>query len=345
MGYTAACLNELVNMNINVYVVGWDKKKLVKYNFANSESFEFRGRSSFETSYALLKWVQQKEPNVIYVSGRMDKAYLYVAKYFKKRCTPVISGFDNQWHGTIKDYIKALFSRPLFHQYFSHLWVAGYDQFNYGIRLGFNKERILLNVYSCDYQKFQKVFKRRSAKNFLSSRTLFFVGRFADVKNLDFLLRVYSSLTIEERNGWKLVLIGEGPLKKELSENYGHDEDVEFQSFKGPNELIADTVNYGAFILPSKKEAWGVVLQEFAVAGFPILASSACGGAKFFVKEGINGFTFDPLSSDDLRTNLKKLFNLKTSALVSMKENSHRLGSIITPRDWASTLVNLKGEF
>ena len=44
--------------------------------------------------------------------------------------------------------------------------------------------------------------------------------------------------------------------------------------------------------MPSKKEPWGVVLQEMAIAGLPLLTSQHVGAATMFLEEHENGLVF-----------------------------------------------------
>ncbi len=75
------------------------------------------------------------------------------------------------------------------------------------------------------------------------------------------------------------------------------------------------------FILPSKIEPWGLVVQEAMAAGLPILVSKTSGCALDFVKEGINGFSFDPNSSLDLNKKITKMFS-DDSLLEKMSKES-----------------------
>jgi glycosyltransferase involved in cell wall biosynthesis len=46
------------------------------------------------------------------------------------------------------------------------------------------------------------------------------------------------------------------------------------------------------FVLPSRHDGWGVVLNEAASAGKAIIASDTCGAAHHLVSPGVNGFRF-----------------------------------------------------
>ena len=66
----------------------------------------------------------------------------------------------------------------------------------------------------------------------------------------------------------------------------------------------ADIVTYyfksDIFILPSMSEPWGLVVNEALLCGLPVIVSNKCGSAPELVKDGKNGFTFNPESRSEL---------------------------------------------
>ncbi|MBL0119976.1 MAG: glycosyltransferase [Saprospiraceae bacterium] len=84
-------------------------------------------------------------------------------------------------------------------------------------------------------------------------------------------------------------------------------------------------------------EPWGVVIHEFAIAGFPIICSDACGASDVFVRDGYNGYTFKKNDKVSLKRVLKKVLNLPNEQLCMMAHRSHILGGYLTPEMWAAT--------
>jgi glycosyltransferase involved in cell wall biosynthesis len=50
-----------------------------------------------------------------------------------------------------------------------------------------------------------------------------------------------------------------------------------------------------AFILPSTREEWGLVVNEAMACSVPVLVSNRVGAHFDLVEEGVNGFTFEPM--------------------------------------------------
>ena len=87
-------------------------------------------------------------------------------------------------------------------------------------------------------------------------------------------------------------------------------------------------VYYGlasAFVHPAKEEAWGLVLNEAAASGLPILAGSAVGARFELLEEGTNGHTFDAYSDTDIAVTLEKTSRLSQDRLSDMGEASRRI--------------------
>ena len=62
-----------------------------------------------------------------------------------------------------------------------------------------------------------------------------------------------------------------------------------------------------AFIHASTTEPWGLVVNEAMASGLPVLVSNRCGCAADLVREGVNGFTFDPCNVEEIA---QKMFQL-----------------------------------
>jgi 1,2-diacylglycerol 3-alpha-glucosyltransferase len=110
---------------------------------------------------------------------------------------------------------------------------------------------------------------------------------------------------------WHLVLLGDGPLRSDLCRlisDLSLQDCVLLPGFKQYAELPAYYGLAGAFILPSlPNETWGLVVNEAMASGLPVMVSSACGCAQDLVREGVNGFIFDPFDIEQLAQLMLKL--------------------------------------
>ena len=115
-----------------------------------------------------------------------------------------------------------------------------------------------------------------------------------------------------------------------------HDKIKNF-GFVQPSALKEYIEQTGVFILPSQYEHWGVVVHEFAAAGFPLLCSDTTSAAHAFLEEGKNGHFHKPYKVDSILNALKKFVIANDVELNLMAEHSVTLSRTITPDTWAST--------
>lgn len=136
---------------------------------------------------------------------------------------------------------------------------------------------------------YQEQFKLKGKKIIL------YTGRLNVVKGLDLLLAAFAS---SRKEGWVLVLVGEGKEKEALriqARELGIETFVLFAGFYSGINLYAwyDLANF--FILPSRYEPFGAVVNEALVYGCPVVTSKYIGALDFVCER--NGIVFDPLDS------------------------------------------------
>jgi glycosyltransferase involved in cell wall biosynthesis len=122
-----------------------------------------------------------------------------------------------------------------------------------------------------------------------------YVGRLTEVKGLDLLIHAFAK---SENKNFKLVIVGDGNLKeslKELAQEIGIEKKIVFAGRYDGDRLYAWYSIANFFILPSRYEPFGAVVNESLVLGTPVVASKYI-GALDFIKEGENGSVFDPLN-------------------------------------------------
>lgn len=273
-------------------------------------------------------------PEVVYIAGWADKDYLKLGRELRNQGAVVIGGLDNVWRGSIKQRMSASISSWIVKPYFDYLWVAGNRQYQFAQRLGYSHDCILTDIYVADIDRFDNKDKHTFKKELL------YVGRFEKEKGVELLVEGFSSLTDKERNGWTLHLIGNGSLRNKIMPM----PDMLVQDFLQPEALVAATRDAGGFILPSLDEPWGVVVQEFAAAGLPLLLSNQVNAGEKFLIHHYNGFVFESGSIFSLKAALIRYFQLDPNQLASMGKRSHELAFTITPQVWAARLKSVLKE-
>jgi L-malate glycosyltransferase len=142
------------------------------------------------------------------------------------------------------------------------------------------------------------VFRKSSIqkpKKYGKNKILLFVGRLSDQKGVQYLIDAMQDISRYDKK-IKLLIIGEGPYKKDLeqrAESRGVSDNIEFLGSL-PTKEVAKYHNISdIFILPSLSnktgtEALGLSLLEAMSSGCAVIGTDV-GGIPFIIKDGDNG--------------------------------------------------------
>jgi glycosyltransferase involved in cell wall biosynthesis len=271
----------------------------------------------------IFELLQSIRPQILYVAGWVDKDYLRAVSRYRALggMTRVVCGIDDQWKGSLRQYIGRIYFRMFYRKLFDYMWVSGKPQYHYAQRFGYEYENIICNLLSADTSLFD--IKSDNARRFV------FVGRFTPVKGIDILIDAYNSLPDSVRVAWPLVLIGDGSLRDEIKKRASPQ--IIIKPYLQPVELRNELRHGGVACIPSYKEQWGVVIHELASLGYPMIISSVCGAATEFLINGYNGYIFKSADVNSLRNTLLKMASHTDSERSRFADRSQQLGKRITP--------------
>jgi glycosyltransferase involved in cell wall biosynthesis len=168
---------------------------------------------------------------------------------------------------------------------------------------------VVNNAYFAKEAQVFKPQKDRLKKELdLPDQVILFVGQLVDRKGLLTLLEAYQRLDVEHIG---LLIVGDGPLRSQY-ESYCADQglvNVRFVGFHDINSISRYFAVSDVFVLPSKREVWGLVVNEAMACGLPVLCSRNAGCSRNLIQEGLNGYTFDPQNSLELAGLLEVMLN------------------------------------
>ena len=272
----------------------------------------------------LINLINDFGPNCILMSSWNYKKYMKAAKLLKKNNIYVISMMDNQYHGTIKQKLGILFSCLLLKKTIDNFLVCSDRQAIFAKKLGYDD--VLYGLYAANINYFANnvnILKR--PKNFI------FVARLVPEKGLIFLLDAYHKYRKNNKNPWGLIIVGTGPLKHLVNDADG----VDYKGFVQPAYLPEIYLQGRCFILPSLFEPWGIVIQEAASSGLPIIASNTCGATVDYVRDGRNGYLITP-TPEGIEKSMTIFSQLSDKEIIRMSEISKSLGLSWSPKLLAS---------
>jgi glycosyltransferase involved in cell wall biosynthesis len=157
-----------------------------------------------------------------------------------------------------------------------------------------NPQSILTHAYGLSL--ISKNYKDQYALHDL--KVILFVGRLVKVKGLDLLISAISKV---ENQSFKLILVGEGKEKENLrmqAMELGLADKVIFAGHFNDVELYAWYTVANFFILPSRFEPFGAVVNEALILGCPVIASRYIGALEY-IEDEVNGLVFDPLDEKE----------------------------------------------
>ena len=336
-GYFLDCLSYFCeSTNSSALVVALPVNEEAPFDFIHSPRIEIIGRNTINGN-KLLDLAQSSEFQLVLSGGWSDRDYI---KALKCRSSPSILAFDNHWSASPRQIAGAVFSRLHLRSAFDRVFVPGYAQARFAKIMGFKPGHIYRGFYACDTSAFEKVMPNYNRHNKDSRKRIIYTGRYIPQKFSAALFDAFMSLPDEILSEWELHAYGTGI---EWDQRPVH-RAIIHHGFVQPEQLKQEMTMGHAFVLPSIFEPWGVVVHEFAAAGFPMLLSNAVGAAEAFLEVGENGFLFESGDAQRLYQGLVELLSCSNERLQRMGEHSRKLAQKITPVTWSQTLLQIAQE-
>jgi glycosyltransferase involved in cell wall biosynthesis len=330
-GYFLACAKELGQHPEveSVDIVHWPLNPEAPFQFSSTPQYTLHPKKNFNRG-ELKQFLAQINPTAIVCSGWMDADYNAMAKAYCK-LIPVVLTLDNWWTGSLKQWLAVLSSPFFIRRHFNRAWVPGAPQQPFAEKLGFRDKKLATGFYCADPKLFEKIHEIR--KNRQPSKKLLYVGRYIDVKGIRELWTAFERLS-DDFPEWELHCIGTGDL---WDERMLHPKIVH-HGFKQPDELAPYLEDAACFVMPSKKEPWGVVVHEMAIAGLPLLVSGQVGATTRFLESGRNG---EFMRNWNFEQVIKNFLELPEGTGKAMGEQSHRMGIRHQPQNWTEILLKI----
>jgi glycosyltransferase involved in cell wall biosynthesis len=159
--------------------------------------------------------------------------------------------------------------------------------------------------YFCDLAPFRAAAGQRKEKN--PAVRILFSGQFIERKGIDVLIDAFARIAHGAPN-LELLLLGtnQAPdsLRRLIPANIS--DRIHLLGFKQPAELPSIFAAADIFVLPSRHDGWGVVVNEALGAGLPIIISDRV-GARDLVEDGRNGLITRAGDVDELADALLQL--------------------------------------
>jgi len=336
--YYVACLRELCVQGHKILIFVQPPDPNAPFDPEQYQGFdEIQDRSCLSNT-AILSEVKLFQPDAVLVAGWADRGYMAVCQQLRKDLVvPVIAGCDTQWKGSLRQHVASWVAPWHLQRSVDVLWVSGERQKTFATALGYRGSHCWDGIYACDWPLFAEVAtSRRTADDswrMVDDPAFLFVGRYLDVKGINTLAEAYKIYKNQVEKPWRLICAGAGPLADMLTEAGAED-----RGFVQPIDLPALMAEASAFVLPSRFEPWGVVLQEAAASGLPLICSDVCGAAVHLLRDQFNGHTFPAGNVDALVDDMVRISNMTATRYSEYANGSFELSKQYTPERWVETL-------
>jgi len=202
-------------------------------------------------------------------------------------------------------------------------------------------EKLFPFAYSWGYDSLLEESKRiKGQKAALRSRygipqdavVILYCGRLSLEKGCLDLLNAFEMVSNPEK---ALVLVGDGPLKKQM-QTIADDRGIKsvyHMGFKNRETIGQFYALADIFVLPSHKETWGIVVNEALCFSLPIIASDQVGAALDLMIPEENGYLFPANDTSKLADQITRMIDLPDEDRLKMGQKSWNLISHWLDRD------------
>lgn len=230
------------------------------------------------------KLISQSTKETVHIFSGIS-AYPMVREAFR-RCltTDALIGILSEavnWHG-VKGFlclIKGKLEARRFRSRIDFILAIGHLGVKWFRKCGYPEEKIFPYGYFVEKPGDSKQSNKNDENLCQTKVRLMFIGQCIKRKGLDILLQALAGLKELE---WSLDIIGDGNdahSYRVLCQKLQLTEQVRFHGFL-PNDSAMELLKSAdLFILPSRWDGWGAVVNEALMRGVPVICSDMCGAA------------------------------------------------------------------
>lgn len=261
------------------------------------------------------KTLKEFQPDIIHLATPFNMG-LYGHRYAKKHNIAMVASYHTHFDQYLEYYkitwVENILWRYMiwFHQDCEKIYVPSQSTKAHLEKRGFKG----LEIWSrgIDTKHFHPYVDRKQvlSKHGIDAQkfVILFVGRLAPEKGIDVLFESFKRLRPEIKENAELVLVGDGPLSKELQEQYEGAEGIRLLGFMEGQKLSELYAAADVFFFPSATETFGNVVLEAMASGTPVVGAAA-GGVKDNIRHRRTGLLCTPEQADEFKSALELLYN------------------------------------
>ncbi|MDV3351368.1 glycosyltransferase family 4 protein [Leptothoe sp. LEGE 181152] len=307
-----------------------------------------------EAVAALMPCLDSIKPDVLVIPGWGFPVSRAALSWCRRHQVPTILMSESKWDDEKRTWWKERLKSWLYVRKYDAALVGGPAHKDYLVQLGVSCDRIFFgyDVVDNDYFIQQAAIARQNLETTrqqqpqIPNKPYFLaVTRLIPRKNMVRLIEAFAvycdKVGIDQ--AWPLIICGSGeekPLIQQLIAEQKLEHVIHLPGFLTYQQIGSWYGLAGAFVHPALIEQWGLVVNEACAAGLPILCSNTVGACHSLVKDGENGFTFDPHQTSDITQTLLNMHSMDEGDRIKMGQASQRIISQHSPERFGEGLLN-----
>jgi 1,2-diacylglycerol 3-alpha-glucosyltransferase len=320
-----------------------EEKKISNATVHTLRTGALEEQNRFLVSVSLWRRLHKIRPGTVLIPGYAMFPALVAALWGTLHAATTVLMTESTARDHRRVWYQEIFKRLLIRALFRRAIGGGIRSRRYLVDLGMPPERIATGYDVVDNDFFSRGVAQVRVERGRRAPYFLYVGRLAPEKNISGLIQAFADY--RGRGGhWHLVIVGDGPLDKQLraqAEKEGCGGWINFAGRRSVVDLIPFYADAGCFILPSIREPWGLVVNEAMASGLPVIVSTCCGCSEDLVQDGVNGYLFDPGQQGALSALLSEISGLSDGDRARMTAESREIISRYSPRAWAAAVLRL----
>jgi glycosyltransferase involved in cell wall biosynthesis len=307
--------------------IAWDIPLLKGYDYqfipnraASPGTHHFLGLDNPEMASEIAKW----RPDAVLVYGWSSRTHLAVLRHFKGKI-PVFFRGDSTLQsatGVLKPLFRKYWLRWIY-QHVDCVLYVGRRNLEYFCAHGVAAKKLYWVPHSVDNERFaagenadkQAEGKRRQLEISKDAIVFLFAGKLVPRKSPELLLGAFLELWREEpERDLHLAFAGTGSLEEKLRHMASDCPNVHFIGFQNQSAMPATYRLGDVFVLPSsRRETWGLAVNEAMASGRPIIVSDRVGCAPDLAHGREFAGVFPSEGREELKQSLRRFSHERSS--------------------------------
>lgn len=288
----------------------WVSSSIEAYEKIYLQGKKFRHDAAF--SIEILKYLRQHSYDIIVIGGYSTPTAMLAILYLNLKNIPFVLSADG---GVIKKDSHSIYKIKRFFIGKAFAWLStGAETNKYLEYYGANPDYIFqypfTSLLNKDILKTTiSIEEKREIKeklNILTDKVVISVGQFIYRKGFDILLKAWENIN----DNASLYIIGGSPtdeyinLVRELKLK-----NVNFVDFKSKADLKDYYKAADIFVLPTREDIWGLVINEAMACGLPIITTDSCVAGLEMVRDSREGYIISTEDSASLSKKIRLLLD------------------------------------